>query len=532
MAFASRALVLAALSLSPHAQAEVEDVEVKSASLQLEVDPALVDVAARRKLWDAACASLAKALSEGGGAWGMGIFSETRCDAAAPDFGRGPGGSLWRLKVARAGDDGELRLDLGRDGQEAAATLTVGRALHPLELLARPELARRVAALLLDELPMIWRLKALTPVKGKPAVLVLRHPALTHEGLGDSAKIPPPPKKLNVYGLRWDERAKLWRPRIVGTARRSRVVAPKRGPSGVGRATYAVDQSVAKALAMGPLWAHDAQGAGANAQVLGESFRDAYEELAAAQEERLASPLVASASDLLGLVGMRYGVPLLAGNPLLERTSFFGLVVEMRVGPLSGLQYYYDVLPSTSYAERTSNDLTAESSIEWSRHVLGFTFGLPFPWLIERVTLTPKLGVWNLRATIPGVTDAEGRVSELREFAIDKAISLGAEAGAELRVKRAAFRPWLGVDSGYSPFGAAKRVTSRRVGLDLYVAGPAIGGVRMALLGFLFVENVSLTTDAPPTGAGELDADGVSRTTARRIDFVAGYGGGGLALSW
>ena len=239
---------------------------------------------------------------------------------------------------------------------------------------------------------------------------------------------------------------------------------------------------------------------------------------------------------LLGFIGARYGQQILTGNKLLELTNFIGLLFELRSGPLSGLQYYYDVLPPTTYQETSVTDVSVDSSISWTRHVLGYTFRFPFPWLIDRVTLTPKLGLWSLEAKIPGPRDDVGRVSELREFEIENAISLGIEAGMELLASRFLLRPWAGIDSGYSPVDDSKRVTSRRVGLDTYLAGPRLGILgstgRFAFLGFLFVENVTLTSDNAVGTEAEANEDGVKLTTARRIEYNAGYAGLGLALSW
>lgn len=540
------------LSLGASAIARAEDegssvaasppfVDVNTAHVILVVKPDLVAKPQQKLTWERACNALGQALREdGAGPWGLGPFSDYRCAEGDADYGRGPGESLWRLLVAPSSTKGGVTVQLepvgtvGTAGQgRAASSVHLGAAHDPLELLAHPELARRLAATLTDGMPMMARVGALPK---EATTLKLKYPAQVDADQGEALSVPPPPKRLNFYELRWDDAAKLWRPRIIGGGRLGKLVDPKDEEGEVGSATYALDPAVVSALAAKSLWAHDARGAGAGGKEWRDATKALYGEIAAAQADRLSSPIVATTADVLGYVGVRYGMQILTGNKLLEQTSFLGLLVELRSGPLSGLQYYFDVLPQASYTETSVADAKVDSEIAWSRHVLGYTFRIPFPWLIDRVTLTPKFGIWSLRAQIPGEADARGRVDELRQFEIKEALSAGAEIGFEYLAARFALKPWGGVDTSLSVLGEEGSVTSRRLGLDLYVAGPSLeifgSPVRVALLGFSFVENVALTNGPAETNSTEVGEDGVRRTIARKIEYSAGYAGLGLALSW
>lgn len=534
----ARAQVAPKVDAVPSLQSTLEVDEITSAYLVIRLQPDLALLPERQVVWDRACIAIGKSMQTGGtGPWGLGPFATFTCKEPTKKFGAGVNDSLWRLTVSLVGKDGELSMRLAHEGfEDDAIAVNLGRSIDPLELLQHPELTRRIAAVLTDAMPMMTRFKRIKATKGKVANWILKYPVITDVDLEDAGSVPPPPQTLNLYGLRWDKKSKLWRPRIVGAARLTNVVLPKVGKNAAGRATYEIEPAAAAALTKSALWAHDGRGSGANQVAWSQALDAAYAASAEAQEDRLSSPLVASAADVLGFVGLRYGKQILTGNKLLERTSFFGLLLEVRAGPLSGLQYFYDVLPPTILQETSVKDLAVQSSLSWTRHVLGYTFRLPFPFLLDSVTLTPKVGIWNLHARIPGAADALGRIDELRAFDISKALSVGAEFGGEILVSRAAIRPWGGLDAGFSPLGDKKRVTSRRVGLDLYVAGPRLAflgaTVRFAALGFLFVENVSLTSDDENRAEAVENADGVKRTVARRIEYSAGYAGLGLALSW
>jgi hypothetical protein len=222
-----------------------------------------------------------------------------------------------------------------------------------------------------------------------------------------------------------------------------------------------------------------------------------------------------------GYTGFRYGFSLANGDAakLLKKSTIFSLFVEVRKTMLAGLRYYYDVVPVES---ATINGVPVEYG--WQRHLLGYAFGWDVDSVIDRINLTPKLGVYTLKARFPRTVDGS-TTSEV--FDISGALSLGYELDVEWNGPFGVVRPWLGQDVSGSKLGSGSKdsVSTLRYGLDAFFEMPQFSGTRGVGIAFLlFIMNENITISGEDKGlAGEDDFE---------IGINVPYAGAGLSLYW
>lgn len=281
------------------------------------------------------------------------------------------------------------------------------------------------------------------------------------------------------------------------------------------------------------VWSHSKQGRGTLAKVAKGEVALAIKKLVEAGESGMLQDYMDGITrDSLmgqfagGYVGVRYGKQLFRNDKLLAKTTFLGIVGEVRAGFLEGFRFYYDKLPN---AKETQNGF--ETSIEWSRIIVGRSFGLNLTSLVDRIEITPKLGVWNFDSTMALTKSADNEVTSVGRFTLSRAFSFALEAGAEWYSPKYALRLWYGFDgaAAISKVGS-KRVTSNRMGIEtIWKAGPRFRmfghGFGTALLAFYMYESINLTDTSEPT-ANEDEA------AITGVGFSSGYLGLGLALSW
>jgi hypothetical protein len=219
----------------------------------------------------------------------------------------------------------------------------------------------------------------------------------------------------------------------------------------------------------------------------------------------------------------------LPGDSIISDTRLFSLLLEVRGGPIKGLRYYYDKVPKVMRQETLVDGTEAESYIESARHVLGYSFGFDSPFLVDRFTIDPKLGMWNFNAALATDQNDDGVAQRVVEFELGNTLSFALELGAELLSDRYTLRGWYSIDSGYSAKKGGS-VTSNRMGVDAYfTASPTFSllglPVKTAILGFYVFESVTLKT-------GDDEEPAIGEVKISEIPYQAGYAGGGVALSW
>lgn len=501
------------------------------------------------KAFKTACDKLGQALVAGKGPWGFGAFATYGCHQGKKKVAGTEKAGKWVMTIVdgKKGVDFKMVYTAAAGTKVDVATVTMPPSAAFFKFFIDDEFTDVVAFAILERLPMGMQI-AKANVKGSPPQFSGRH-ARAGKGKSFKYKTPEPPEELVLFRVAWDEQAKSWRSTVVGKAKRIKVAAPKKKKKGKqvtlqgGEVVYETSDAVSQELTQSPVWAQSTEGPGAREEELDEVTKEASKALQAAEDNGTLLDFINGASagmldNLLdtaasGYVGMRYGLQALSGDPLLGKTSMFGLLVEVRGGPVKGLRYYYDKVPKAEASQDLSDTVgggTATTSIESARHVLGFSFDFDPGLLLDRVTIDPKLGMWTFAAELPSEYDEQGKVLATRKFELGSTFSIALEVGLELLSEWYTLRGWYAIDSGFSLLKTGGRVTSNRFGIDAYfTAGPSfpIFGVpfKTALLAFFVYEDVSLTAGKPKDPQpGEKEIEGVG--------YSGGYAGGGIGVTW
>ena len=222
-----------------------------------------------------------------------------------------------------------------------------------------------------------------------------------------------------------------------------------------------------------------------------------------------------------GYVGARYGKSIMKGEALYSKSAMMGLFMEWRGGMLEGLRLYYDAAVPTKVKESG-----AEFHIKWSRPSLGMAFGHDLAGFIDRVDITPKIGIMHFDGRLPVASSFDPSVMIPTSFIVKSAASLGAELGLETHGFRNLTRLWGGCD--FAGLGKADSYTSLRGGVDTYFDLIDFGSSDLSLLVFALGERISLTRKVDPaaeaaTGTGQL---------LKELAYNLGYLGAGLTVSF
>lgn len=490
----------------------------KQQSLLIKIDPKL---GGRDGAWTDACNAIGKALMVKGGPWELGVFADYSC-ARGEHYLVGEKTASrhqWHLHLVKANAGAECVIVDGLTGVPPPHfSLSASKTLA--KDLADPEISRLFALAVLDRLPMALQISArdLKMNGDGSAILRLKYFAKSAKRYKPLSKHPVPPNKIAIYGLDWDAARRQWRPQLVGIAARldtKKLVA-----------TYAIEKNTIAKMGQQDLWGHYDPG----------TERQGAQLLQTAQEGRKATVVDSIVNAVLrtgsaGYIGIRYGLQMAKGNALLEKVSFFGLLAEVRAGPLGGARYYYDKLPEVKTREEASDGRTVDLSITWARHQLGYSFAFAPGYLVDLVTIAPKLGIWNFDANIDVARDGNRRVTATQHFGVVNAFGLGLELGLEWISDWYVIRPWAGIDGGFPVVPNSDNVSSLRGGVDGYwQVGTPIkifsNQFRLALLAFGFGERVSLRS---PKSEKALVAGGKAISY---FEYKAFYAGGGLTVSW
>ncbi len=497
------------------------------------------------KAWVAACAELGNAISAGKGPWGFGVFQSFSCFRADKKVGGVEQSPSWLLSVVDGATQVTFKLfRLRSDGQDLVAEVAMPSSKFSFEFFRDGEFTDYVAYNILEQMPMAM-IVGKQQLKGNQ--LTVRY---FSAGKTDKFKYEPlpPPDSLTLYRIQYDVKAQSWRSQVAGTAKQKQVIKPKVKKDGKGKVltggkvVYELSPEAVAELNNGALFAHRSQGPGTD-KLAGPNLKDAQikidsaarsgqlEEFLRKGNQGLLSNLLATAAS--GYVGLRYGAQILPSEgelgKLTKKGTFFGLLAEVRGGPLKGLRYYYDKQPKIE-ATLSKKDGDVKASVEFSRHVIGFSMGYNLGWFIDRITFDPKMGMWDYNAVLPTAFDEEGYVEDMTEFKLGRTFSMALEVGIEKLSDWYTLRGWYGLNTGYSLLVSGGKVTSNQFGVDAYFkAGPTIPAFgipfRTALMGFYFYENVKLAS-------GKSDDPAEEKVVITGINYSVGYAGAGVAISW
>ncbi len=497
------------------------------------------------KDWKKSCEQLGKALTAERGAWGFGAFGSYGCYRGDQLVAGVEKSSKWKMTVV----DGTKAVDFTIAwAKEDVAHITMPPSAATMQFFDDDEFTDLVTYALLDSMPM-GQLVTKAAVTGSPPSYSGRY-WRAGKSKDFKFKVPPPPESLVLYRLSWDDSSKIWRSEVVGTARKTKTNLPKSKKMKKvtmllgGDVTYETQPEVSDALASGPLWAQNADGPGARKEELEAVIKESQIILdAAAQNGSLLDFLKGKGGNIMtglfdtaasGYVGFRYGLQVLPTTgelgKLIGKTNRIGLLAEIRGGPVKGLRYYYDKMPEQKAKLDGVNGGTFDASIASARHTLGFSLDFNPGFLIDRITIDPKLGMWEFNANLPAKTNDDGKVVQMQEFHLGRTFSTALELGLEVLADWYTVRGWYGIDTGFSLLKSGGRVTSNRLGIDAYfTAGPTIPmfGVpfKTALLAFYMYEHVSLTS-------GKKEDPAPGKSAVQGLAYDSGYAGGGVAITW
>lgn len=495
--------------------------------------------------WLNVCKSIGQTLKPGAGPWNAGAFKKTRCTFGDKSAKGKP--TDWLLAFKQTDVAIEVSLSYRSEAAQTVtyATMSLSGPQVFLDYVQDEEFIDLIVMTLMDQMPFFMQIApSQVEMDGKDAVLSARYPRIG-ASRERKFKLNPPPKELTLYTLEMDAETGRFNSRVVGRAKLdelepvdAKTMQKNRGKRNApqGWAHYVLDAEAAKVTLNRRVWAHSSEGRGRRAKELSGSAAAASHLMTERAKDGELTDLLESGFDTFtnalldtaasGYVGLRYGKQILTGDELLSKTSFVGLLTEVRGGPLSGLRVYYDVLPETS-VERDG----FETSIGWNRLIFGTSFTYNPGFLVDKLDLTPKLGVWTLNAVLPTEETAAGQVAATSRFEFKRQFGFGVEAGAELSSDWYVVRGWYGFDMALSlgKIGGSS-VKSSRFGVDAFMtAGPTFevlgASLKTAILAFMFYESVELEKtgkSAESTAAGEISG----------ISYDGGYAGLGAAISW
>jgi hypothetical protein len=488
-----------------------------------------------------ACQSLGKALQVGRGPWGFGAFSTFVCYRDNKVVSGKARKTDWSLIILDTEKNASFTL---MAGNKIVAEVKIQPSEFTFQILSDNEFIDLLAYSLLDSMPM--GLNVTKASMKKTTTKFLGRYWRAGDASNFKYKMPPPPEEIILYHLRKNDKNGRFVSQVVATAKVNKLTKPKAKKDGKrdilvgGSVLYEADSSIAADIGKNSLWGQNAAGPGGRQAELKTIIDEAHLQLDAAAKDGSLDEFLHSqdggitkfllATTASGYVGLRYGLQVLPGDSIISKTNLFSLLLEIRGGPVKGLRYYYDKIPKTVSKKELSDGTEDESSIESARHVLAYSFGFDPGFLVDRVTIDPKLGMWSFNASLPSNLDDDGVPREIIDFTLGNTLSLALEIGTELQSDWYTLRGWYAIDTGFSVLKKGGTVTSNRFGIDAYfTAGPQFSllglPVKTALLAFYVYEAVTLKNgDNIPSEDGE--------EKISEVPYSTGYAGGGIALSW
>ena len=341
---------------------------------------------------------------------------------------------------------------------------------------------------------------------------------LSKLALPNVPKIMPPYEAAVIYHLDYDMEQGLWRPTVISYAKRAKMKTKE--PA---RVLYRLAKVRPEKISRSKMvYLHNFGGPGRRHD---HYQKQISERIAVVEKNPPGSGVFAQAGQVVldslvdtlaaGYVGFRYGHPMVSGKEFISKAQMYGILGQVRSGPLAGLRIYFDLIPEVE------EDIGGEKyKYGWNRTTLGWSFGYNLGFVFDRIDFTPKLGVWNIDAELP--VSSGSNVFTKVPVKIDYGLAVGGEIGAEMVWSWAMFRLWGSSELGISlTGGSSSSVTSTRGGLDTWIEGPGIGGpFHVSFLLFSAYESVTVKKDT------------TTENIPLELSFSQIYTGAGLSLSW
>lgn len=229
-------------------------------------------------------------------------------------------------------------------------------------------------------------------------------------------------------------------------------------------------------------------------------------------------------------VFLRYGMPFPKGTTVVSQASKLELIAYFGKGIIDGLTIGYEYSPRQVQAEEDDT-----YSFTWTRMEAGWSFELGEPQTIERFAtrfkLAPKIGILNMDAYFPLNASENLEFATVAAFRVKNQIDLGGELSWELESLNYRIRLWGTAHlSGYVLGGAnPTKISNQRAGGDIsYDVYKTSGGMRFALLGFGYIDWVTVQQETTPQEGFNLSTS----TTASGASYNVTFIGAGLSVTW
>lgn len=490
-----------------------------------------------RSEWIAGCRMLGSAMTPRSSPWFYGVFDTFSCHFNGKNVYGEKRNSKFSIDIVDSRSGVSLMVNqLGKSKKDklVLSKIVLDATQNFTTFLKDQEFVDLLTLALAENLPAAGQLsKTSQRLKGDKIYI-----SPVRKGNSPNYKYTHPelPAELIAFRLDWDSKNLLWRSVVVGKGK----LNSKNPEAGF----YSLDESVIAALNTGPAFLHRSEGPQQTKLRWSESLKKATENLDQAISSgkysdflkgiplNLLDSLLSSTAS--GYFGFKYGLQVLPPEgelgKLLGKTTFISVLVEIRSGPVKGLRYYYDKLPEAKAKIDMPDGSEDEQYIGFSRHIIGYSFGLELNSVIDRVTIDPKLGIWTFNARLPITLNENGDVEKLEDFKLGRTFSLALEAGIESTSDWYVLRAWAGMDTGFSLLKSGGKVSSYRFGLDAFLtAGPEIpffgASLKTTWVLFYLFDRLDITTKENV----ELD---VGEDAITGVAYDAAYAGAGVAISW
>lgn len=481
-----------------------------------------------KKKWKKACKKLGKYLQVGNGPRGSGIFSNFSCyDGKKIIAGaKNKEKSRWAMQVTDAPKGVDIEIfhiteEAGKPKLNQEALVELPGSEKAISALGDTEVASLVALELLDGLPA-------SRVVDLPDTSVKS--IKSRDKLKRSYPVPKGPKNLAIYSLAFDTITNSWVPSVVGKAKNKtkkfkfkKEYDPNKKHKFKQTHKWSVKLKKSKFESGAVYFAQSTKGRGTDQKDIHDAL-----DFALLRYGMSTNPLFDAFFDTLasGYAGIRYGLSMTSGDPIVSKSNMIGIFTEVRGGPLEGLRWYWDFAPRTEASVGEEN-----LHFEWSRPTFGWSFGLEMDGMITRMDAVPKIGWMNLDARVGIPKNDETGAVQTEDFLMENSLAIGIEVGIESQTTWFLMRLWGASDGAgiFNDLPGAGSITSLRGGIDAYIdlLNP-LDSFDASLLVFVLGERISLSRNASENT--ELAAE--TGVNLEGLAYNLAFLGVGMTLQW
>lgn len=504
----------------------------------------------------AICKKLGRGFLRGQGLWETGFADNFSCyESKRLLFRTGtPDIRHTEISIKISEEDSKLKFETGHSGKndlfqpfgDRGITIPIGKWIG--RIISDDDFAMLLAFALIDSCPFTRDIPSDGFLKNGFELINL----LSGSRASDIRKFDSPtaPPRIVVYEIDIADNSLSFSARhicdlgLVNIARkRVKVISGKKTSSHITSvATYRASKPGCYTGSKNRLFSHSMEGPGKSVEARQAMVSEAYGRMEAAANSGLFDQFLKNGYDSVanlvylttasGYSGTRMGYQLLQGSnardKILNQATMFGLLVEVRAGPLDGFKFYYDAFPQVSSESRTDNDIT----LNWSRFVIGKSFYLALPSFINKIEITPKIGRYYFAAKLPIEFDASGETVTSQEFNIKNQPSFSVEFGLERAAKGYTTRFWYAIDRAISflPVVGTSSVAAERFGMDIFL----LTGLTFIFSDTDFSTNWLVFSSYENLRISDLKLDdlGPGDIAVSAVNLRSAYAGFGVVLNW